>query len=123
MGGAFFVMPYSKVSKHPECSAEKPLGLVLSETGALVGCHVNEKSANDQIAAIEMGKHIGDIKELTMGENVMHYTRAILDTSNTRAEALLKDTSLPVPFIASTEGVKSDGMNLRTSDWILDRTA
>ena len=121
MGGAFFVMPYSKVSKHPKCPADKPLGLVLSESGKLLGCHVNEESANKQIAKIEMGKHTGEIEELSMGENVMHYTRALPDMSNIRAEELLKDTSLPVPFIASTEGGKSDGMNLRNADWVLDR--
>lgn len=56
-----------------------------------------------------------------MGETVIYYTRALPDTTNIRAEDLLKDESLPVPFIASTEGVKSDGKDLRMSDWILDR--
>jgi hypothetical protein len=98
-------MPYSKVSNHPECPAEKPLGLTLTESGKLLGCHVNEESANAQISAIESGKHTGVIEELIMGENVMHYTRALPDTDNIRAEELLKDNSLPVPFIASTEGL------------------
>jgi hypothetical protein len=34
---------------------------------------------------------------------------------------LLADPSLPVPFVASTEGVKRDGKNLRSGDWVLNR--
>lgn len=32
-----------------------------------------------------------------------------------------QDAELPIKFIASTEGVKSDGMELRMEDWSLDR--
>ena len=125
--GLFVVyMPYSKVSNHPKCPANKPVGLVLTESNKLLGCHSSEESADSQIAAIESGKHKKSSegpgeKELNMGEELMHYTRAFPDTTNIRAEDLIKDTSLPVPFIASTEGVKSDGMDLRMSDWILGR--
>lgn len=59
-------------------------------------------------------------EEHVMGEKI-HYIRALPDTSQVRAEDLLKDTSLPVPFVASTEGVKSDGKDLRMSDWDLRR--
>jgi hypothetical protein len=38
-----------------------------------------------------------------------------------QVEKLLKDPTLPVPFVASTEGKKKDGKNLRADDWLLDR--
>jgi hypothetical protein len=116
-------MPYKKVKNHPKCSAEKPLGLIKEDDGKLMGCHSSEESANEQIAALhasEGGRKTGQPpEELHMGENIMIYTRALPDTSEVRAEDLLKDPSLPVPFIASTEGVKTDGKNLRAADWDL----
>jgi hypothetical protein len=121
--GLFFVsMPYKKVKNHPECSADKPIGVVKSDDGKLKGCHPSDEAANKQLAALninEGGTKAGkQPEEWHMGDKLT-YTRALPDTTEVRAEDLLKDTSLPVPFIASTEGVKSDGKDLRMSDWDL----
>ena len=60
-------------------------------------------------------------------EQTMQYMRAVVNVGDTRAhdgpsrEDLLKDASLPVPFTASTEGVKADGMDLKMAEWDLRR--
>ena len=52
----------------------------------------------------------------------MRYIRAVKDSQNSRTvEELLGDVSLSVPFIASTEGVKADGFNLKANEWDLSR--
>lgn len=63
-----------------------------------------------------------------MAEQTMQYMRAVVELgdSGTRSdlpsrEDLLKDTSKPVPFVASTEGVKADGLDLKMDDWDLKR--
>lgn len=122
--GLFFVsMPYKKVKNHPKCSADKPIGVVKVDGGKLKGCHPSDEAANKQLAALnisESGKKTVLLsKEWRMGEKNMVYTRALPDTSEIRAEDLLKDPSLPIPFIASTEGVKADGLDLRMEDWDL----
>lgn len=48
------------------------------------------------------------------------YQRAFPEVGN-RAEELLKNKSLPVPFIASTEGMKRDGFDLKADEWDLSR--
>lgn len=59
-----------------------------------------------------------------MGETAMNYFRAVVDLERkdgpSRKE-LLEDTSLAVPFVASTEGVKADGLDLKMEDWDLRR--
>lgn len=60
-----------------------------------------------------------------MAEHTMQYMRAVVQTDG-RGDApsrkeLLEDTSLAVPFVASTEGVKADGLDLKMEDWDLKR--
>jgi hypothetical protein len=116
-------MPYKKVKNHPKCSAEKPVGVVKVDGGKLMGCHPSEEAANKQLAALNINeggrKTSRQSARWHMGEKNLTYTRALPDTTEVRAEDLLKDASLPVPFIASTEGIKSDGKDLRMSDWDL----
>lgn len=67
------------------------------------------------------GAPITETTEVIRGGHQMpQYMRAYPATSN-RVEELLKDPTLPVPFIGSTEGRKKDGKNLRVEDWLLDR--
>lgn len=51
------------------------------------------------------------------------YLRAYSEvaTNQGRQQELLENLTLPVTFIASTEGMKGDGKNLKAEDWILDR--
>ena len=88
-----------------------------------MGCHPSDEAANKQLAALnisESGTKFGkQSEERHMGDKKLTYIRALPDTSEIRADELLKDTSLPVPFIASTEGVKADGLDLRMQDWDL----
>ncbi len=56
-----------------------------------------------------------------MGEQVINYIRALPDTETIRVDHLFEDETLPIPFIASTEGRKSDGLNLKMADWTLGR--
>lgn len=42
-------------------------------------------------------------------------------SSRANVQELLTDITLPVPVVASTEGVKADGENLRAGDWDLTR--
>lgn len=49
------------------------------------------------------------------------YTRAQVRVDSDLRKRLLEDTSLPVPFVASTPGKKADGFDLRAQDWNLDR--
>jgi 2'-5' RNA ligase len=61
-------------------------------------------------------------EEVDMPDKGPFYLRAFpMVGDEVRAEDLLADTSLPVPFVASTEGVKRDGKNLRAGDWVLNR--
>jgi 2'-5' RNA ligase len=61
-------------------------------------------------------------EEIDMPEKGPFYLRAFpMVGEEARAEDLLADPSLPVPFVASTEGVKRDGKNLRSGDWVLNR--
>jgi 2'-5' RNA ligase len=61
-------------------------------------------------------------EEVDMPEKGPFYLRAFpMVGEEARAEELLADPSLPVPFVASTEGVKRDGKNLRSGDWVLNR--
>ena len=41
--------------------------------------------------------------------------------SGTRARGLESDQTQPVPWIGATEGVKSDGYDLKASEWDLSR--
>lgn len=45
-------MPYKVVMDHPKCPTNKPVGLVKRDGGELMGCHADEASAQDQMAAI-----------------------------------------------------------------------
>ena len=63
-----------------------------------------------------------------MSEQQIQYTRALVDLGGvgqrqSTMQELLDNTKLPVPFIASTEGVKADGINLKAKDWDLTRYA
>lgn len=49
------------------------------------------------------------------------FMRAYPDVDGRSRKRLLRDTSLPVPFVASTPGKKDDGIDLRSGDWSLDR--
>lgn len=40
-----------------------------------------------------------------------------------RRDALPEDPNAPIPFVASTEGKKADGFDLKMEDWTLDRYA
>ncbi len=125
--GAFlFSMPWKKVKNHPDCPAKKPIGVVKSDDGELEGCHATEESANKQLAALYASEsNSAGFEDLAHRSSAMdkptHYTRAMVDISGTRARELLNDSSLPVPFIASTEGVKSDGLDLKMDEWDLSR--
>lgn len=45
-------MPYDKDPDHPECPSDKPIGVIKTTDGELMGCHATEESADDQIAAL-----------------------------------------------------------------------
>lgn len=126
-------MPYDIVEDHPDCPASEPWGVVKEDDGKLMGCHKSKAKAEKQISAIYASESAsGPGAELNrsepMSEQLMHYTRALVDLGEGGAKQrqanmkdLLDNPSLPVPFIASTEGVKADGINLKMEDWDLKR--
>ncbi len=100
-------MPYMIVKKgdrwcvYKKDADDEPVGETL-------GCHDTEKEAQDQLAALYANE-----PEAQEGRK-MRYMRAV------RAEADgLPDHTLR--FVASTEGDKGDGFDLKMEEWSLDR--
>lgn len=83
-------------------------------TGESLGCHPSEQKAQDQIKAILINESEGK-KAMT---DKLTYSRAYIDRS---AGVIPDDPNAPIRFVASTEGEKADGMNLKTADWLLGR--
>ena len=121
-------MPWSKVANHPECNSGQ-IAVVKNSNGEVEGCHDSEEKANAQLAALNASEDDDrphkdkDKKKKKKEQKIMEpnkYIRAYAEVSETRAQELRDDISLPVPFIASTEGVKADGIDLRMGDWDLN---
>ena len=62
------------------------------------------------------GENLIARKKITMPQ----YARAFSNIDG-RAGDLAANTALPIPFIASTEGLKRDGKDLKAADWRLER--
>lgn len=126
-------MPYDIVEDHPDCPSDEPWGVVKSDDNKLMGCHESKVKAEKQISAIYASESAsGPGAELNrsepMSEQPMYYARALIDLGEGNANQrqanmtdLLENPSLPVPFVASTAGVKADGINLKMEDWDLSR--
>lgn len=128
-------MPYDIKKDHPDCPASKPYGVVKEDDGKLMGCHESKAKAQKQIAAIYVSESKSETetendRSEPMSEQLMYYTRALVDLGEgeiqqrqAKMHDLLENPDLPVPFVASTEGVKADGINLKMKDWDLTRFA
>ncbi len=133
-------MPWKIVKNHQSCPSSKPVAVVKQSDNSVVGCHSSEGKAKAQLAALniaededrdatmsEPGKVPLDFKDGDGNEVLLSYVRAEVHLGKdekerkARAHELKNDTTLPIPFVASTEGVKSDGIDLRMEDWDLTR--
>lgn len=107
-------MPYGKDPSNSECDG---IAVVNEETGEVMGCHDTESEADDQLAALAIAKEEGRQMKYML-------TRMAAPEGaegGSFAQRLLDDPSLPVPFVASTEGRKADGFDLRADEWDLSR--
>lgn len=133
-GWGFFLfknMPYEIVEDHPDCPSTDPWGVVKEDDGKLMGCHESKAKAQKQISAIYASESASGLeadfnRSEPMSEQQVYYTRALVDLGEVgqrqaTAKDLLENPLLPVPFIASTAGVKADGINLKMEDWDLSR--
>ncbi len=80
--------------------------------GETLGCHPDAEKAGAQIGAIEH-------EEAGRGKRLfMRAFRADMEPVGATAIAATADG--PMRFVASTEGVKRDGLDLKSGDWRLD---
>lgn len=88
-------MPYH-VGKSTECPASKPHAVIKTSDGKVLGCHESEKSAHEQIAAIEANEG---------GSSVT--TEVVLDT---RAPAVTGTPGYAEPDMAMMNGTSWEGV-------------
>jgi len=103
-------MPYKVVKNGTEDTpyCVYKIGADNQPEGKTLGCHPSESKAQDQITAEK-------------GEQSMPKSLSYLRAYPVRQDDIEDDPNAPIRFVASTEGLKADGMNLKTSDWLLGR--